>query len=120
MPHWLAAWYGAFAYSFSADCHHLRRRDRPQIALVPLIHRVQGRIRIVEFADLDLTDYNAPILGLRAEDAMDARALCQALVAALRRLPEGVDLVRLRKMPAYDRRQAKSAGRRWDARVPAR
>jgi CelD/BcsL family acetyltransferase involved in cellulose biosynthesis len=97
--HWLAAWYGAFEtvsplIAIIADA----ATDR-QLALLPLIHHVQRGIRIVGFADLDLTDYNAPILG--PHDAIDSRALCQALVAALCRLPDGVDLIRLRKMPAY-------------------
>jgi CelD/BcsL family acetyltransferase involved in cellulose biosynthesis len=98
--HWLAAWYGAFdAVSPLIAIISDAATDR-QVALVPLIHRVQRGTRIVEFADLDLTDYNAPILGFGAPpDAMDTRELCQALVAALRRLPDGVDLVRLRKMP---------------------
>jgi CelD/BcsL family acetyltransferase involved in cellulose biosynthesis len=96
--HWLAAWYGAFdtvspLIAIISDA----ATDR-QLVLVPLIHRVQRGIRIVEFADLDLTDYNAPVLGLG--DAIDPRALCRTLVAALRRLPDGVDLIRLRKMPA--------------------
>ena len=44
---------------------------------MPLIHRVQGGIRIVEFADLDLTDYNAPILGFGApHDADGKRGQC--------------------------------------------
>jgi CelD/BcsL family acetyltransferase involved in cellulose biosynthesis len=99
--HWLEAWYGAFdtvspLIAIISDA----ATDR-QIALVPLIRRVQTGVRIVEFADLDLTDYNAPILGFGApRDAVEAQAVCQALIAALRRLPDGVDLIRLRKMPA--------------------
>jgi CelD/BcsL family acetyltransferase involved in cellulose biosynthesis len=98
--HWLAAWYGAFdAVSPLIAIITDSATDR-HVALVPLIHRVQQGTRIVEFADLDLTDYNAPILGFGAPpDAMDSRALCQALLAALRSLPDGVDLIRLRKMP---------------------
>jgi CelD/BcsL family acetyltransferase involved in cellulose biosynthesis len=97
--HWLAAWYGAFAAASPLIAIISDTVTDRQVALVPLIHRMKGGIRIVEFADLDLTDYNAPILGPR--DAMDARVLCRALMAALRKLPEGVDLIRLRKMPAY-------------------
>jgi CelD/BcsL family acetyltransferase involved in cellulose biosynthesis len=97
-PHWLAAWYGAFdtiapLFAIISDTVTDRR-----VALVPLILRVRSGIRIVEFADFDLTDYNAPIMG--PLDAVDARVMCQALMAALRRLPEGIDLIRLRKMPA--------------------
>jgi CelD/BcsL family acetyltransferase involved in cellulose biosynthesis len=74
--------------------------DRP-IALVPLIRRVHGGIRIVEFPDLGLTDYNAPVLDFGApNDLAGARVLCRALLTALRKLPDGVDLVRLQKMPA--------------------
>ena len=68
--------------------------------LLPLIRRQQNGIRIVEFADLDLTDYNAPMLGSAApRDARAARALWRDLLAALRKLPGGADLIRLRKMP---------------------
>ena len=68
--------------------------------LLPLIRRRQNNIVIVEFADLDLTDYNAPILGAAApRDARAARALWRSLLSALRRMPEAADLVRLRKLP---------------------
>jgi CelD/BcsL family acetyltransferase involved in cellulose biosynthesis len=99
--HWLDAWYGAFDTVSPLIAVISDAATARQVALVPLIHRVLRGIRIVEFADLDITDYNAPILGFGATcDVMKSRVLCQALLAALRRLPEGVDLVRLRKMPA--------------------
>ena len=67
---------------------------------MPLIRRLQNGIRIVEFADLELTDYNAPMLTAAApRDAKVARALWRDLRAALRRMPGGADLIRLRKMP---------------------
>jgi CelD/BcsL family acetyltransferase involved in cellulose biosynthesis len=100
---WLDAWYQAFA---NVD------RVEPLIAIVsnaatlelaallPLVRRSQNGIRIVEFADLDLTDYNAPLLGAAApRDAGAARVLWRDLLAALRRLPGGADFIRLRKMP---------------------
>jgi CelD/BcsL family acetyltransferase involved in cellulose biosynthesis len=99
--YWLGAWYDAFrAVSplVAVVSDAVTGRD---IALVPLIHRVQRDIRVVEFADLGLTDFNAPILGLASPgEAAGARALCQALLAGLRRVPEGVDLLRMQKMPA--------------------
>jgi CelD/BcsL family acetyltransferase involved in cellulose biosynthesis len=98
---WLEAWYGAFA-----DAHPLMAivtdgaTDR-QVALVPLILRVRRGVRIVEFADLNVTDYNAPLLGFGVSlDPAESRQLCQALLRALRGLPGGVDLLRLQKMPA--------------------
>ncbi|HEX9471052.1 MAG TPA: GNAT family N-acetyltransferase [Bradyrhizobium sp.] len=99
--HWLNAWYGAFDTVSPLIAIISDAATGSEVALVPLIRRTQKGIRIVEFADLGLTDYNAPILGLDApRDVIGVRALCQALLAALRRLPEGVDLIRMRKMQA--------------------
>ncbi len=99
--HWLEAWYGAFASPLPLIAIITDTVTDRQVALVPLIRRVYRGVRIVEFADLNVTDYNAPILAAGAPlDEAQARALCQALVAALRKLPDGVDLIRLKKMPA--------------------
>jgi CelD/BcsL family acetyltransferase involved in cellulose biosynthesis len=98
---WLDAWYGAFDKASPVIAIISDSATDRQLALVPLIRRVENGIRIIEFADLGLTDYNAPILGLGASiDDAAARALGQALVAGLRRLPEGADLIRMQKMPS--------------------
>jgi CelD/BcsL family acetyltransferase involved in cellulose biosynthesis len=102
-PQWADAWYAAFAQSDGIT---------PLIAIVtdastgepalllPLIRRRQNHVTTIEFADLDLTDYNAPILGAAApRDAGAARMLWRSLLSALRRMPEKADLVRLRKVP---------------------
>jgi len=100
---WLDAWYKAFAglddvvplIAVVTDA-----ATGEPAALLPLIRRRHNGIRIVEFADLALTDYNAPMLGPMApRDAAAARALWRDLLAALRRMPGGADLIRLRKMP---------------------
>ena len=100
---WLDAWYAAFAnlphveplIAIISDAASLE-----QIALLPLVRRLQRGVRIVEFADLDLTDYNAPLMTASApRDAEAARVLWCDLKAALQRSPGGADLVRLRKMP---------------------
>jgi CelD/BcsL family acetyltransferase involved in cellulose biosynthesis len=102
-PQWCEAWYGAFAGAEDVEPLIAVVTDAAsgeQAALLPLIRRRQKGIRIVEFADLDLTDYNAPILGSAApRDARAARALWRGLRAALRRMPGGADLIRLRKLP---------------------
>jgi CelD/BcsL family acetyltransferase involved in cellulose biosynthesis len=102
-PRWLGAWYGAFCESGTLQpliAIVLDAATSEQIALLPLMRRVQGGIRIVEFADLGLTDYNAPLLARGAPgDAAGMAALGRALVAALRRAPGGADLLRLQKMP---------------------
>lgn len=102
-PQWCEAWYGAFAGTDDVEPVIAVVTDAAsgeQAALLPLIRRRQNGLRIVEFADLDLTDYNAPIWGSAApRDARAARALWRDLRAALRRMPGGADLIRLRKVP---------------------
>jgi CelD/BcsL family acetyltransferase involved in cellulose biosynthesis len=98
---WLQAWYGAFADTSGVEpliaVISSAATNEPAV-LLPLIRRTQNGIRIIEPADLDLTDYNAPLLGAAApRDAKAARAMWKELRAALRR--SGADLIRLRKMP---------------------
>jgi CelD/BcsL family acetyltransferase involved in cellulose biosynthesis len=100
---WLEAWYGAFAAVEHVEPLIAIVSDAAtgeQAVLLPLIRRTYKGIRIVEPADLDLTDYNAPLLGPAApRDAKAARAMWKELRGALHRLPGGADLIRLRKMP---------------------
>ena len=101
-PHWYAAWYDAFATADGVEPVIAIVTDAStgeQAVLLPLIRRRQKNISIVEFADLDLTDYNAPILGPAApRDAKTARAFWRELRTALRRMRGGADLIRLRKV----------------------
>lgn len=98
---WYAAWYGAFAGEAETLVAIVSDAATGEPALLlPLIRRRQNGIRLVEFADLDLTDYNAPLLGPAApRDAKSARAMWRDLRRALRRMPGGADLIRLRKIP---------------------
>lgn len=100
---WLDAWYGAFANIDNVEpliAIISNAATSEQAVLLPLIRRMHKGIRIVEPADLDLTDYNAPVLGAAApRDAKAARAMWKDLRDALIRLPGGADLIRLRKMP---------------------
>lgn len=100
-PIWLETWYDAFGKTSPLIAIVTDSFIGRPIVLVPLIVRLYHGLRVVEFADLNVTDYNAPLLarGMTA-DAAEARAIGQALVAALRKLPGSADLVRLRKMPA--------------------
>ncbi|MBR1250351.1 GNAT family N-acetyltransferase [Bradyrhizobium sp. AUGA SZCCT0169] len=100
---WLAAWYGAFAGQPDIEPLVATVRDRAtgEVALLlPLIRRKLKRVCVVEFADLELTDYNAPLLGPAAPREPKAAAiLWRELRLALRRLPGGADLIRFKKMP---------------------
>jgi CelD/BcsL family acetyltransferase involved in cellulose biosynthesis len=101
-PQWYEAWYAAFADSDDISpviAIVMDAATGEPAALLPLIRRRHGRIKIIEFADLDLTDYNAPLLGPAApRDALAVRAFWRDLRAALRKLPGGADLIRLRKV----------------------
>lgn len=69
--------------------------------MLPLIARRVGGLRVVEFADLGISDYNFPILGPAAPRSPGAAAAAwRAIVACL---PHAADLVRLSKLPvAFD------------------
>jgi len=99
--YWLEAWYQAFddvAPLIAVISDSATGKD---IAMVPMISHVRRGIRIVEFADLGVSDNNAPIVAPDAAlDAAAANAIGMALVEALRALPDRFDLLRLRKMPA--------------------
>jgi CelD/BcsL family acetyltransferase involved in cellulose biosynthesis len=99
---WCEAWYAAFAYTDGVSPVIAFVTDAATgepAALLPLIRHRQGSIRTIEFADLDLTDYNAPLLGTAApRDTAAARAFWRDLRAALRKLPGGADLIRFRKV----------------------
>jgi CelD/BcsL family acetyltransferase involved in cellulose biosynthesis len=97
---WLGAWYGAFTEVEPVIAVITDARTLERVALLPLVRRARRGVRIIEFADLDLTDYNAPLLGPAApRDAAGAQAVWQGLLAALKRMQGGADLIRLRKLP---------------------
>lgn len=100
--YWLAAWYEAF-HDFAPLIAVISDASTGKdIAIVPMISHVRRGIRVVEFADLGVSDYNAPIVALDAAlDAATAEAIGKALVEALRALPDRLDLLRLKKMPAH-------------------
>jgi CelD/BcsL family acetyltransferase involved in cellulose biosynthesis len=100
-PRWLASWYSAFAATSVEPLVALisDAGSSGQIAMLPLIRHRRRGVRIVEFADLDLTDNNAPLLAALAYDPAISEKIWPALRKALRRAPGGVDVIRFRKMP---------------------
>lgn len=98
---WLGAWYEAFRDVAPLIAVISDVATGGDIAVVPMISHIRRGIRIVEFADLGVSDNNAPILALDAAlDAGAANAINKALIDALRALPDRFDLLRLKKMPA--------------------
>lgn len=99
--YWLDAWYEAFHDVAPLIAVIFDVATGKDIAIVPMISHIRRGIRIVEFADLGVSDNNAPILALDAAlDAGVPDAINDALIDALRALPDRFDLLRLRKMPA--------------------
>jgi CelD/BcsL family acetyltransferase involved in cellulose biosynthesis len=95
---WLTAWYETHGrgpdvtplfVTIVDDTH----RD---VAAFPLVMRHCGGLRIIEAADAEITDYNAPLLSdLAPQTAADARRLMAALKQAL----PPADLLVIRKSP---------------------
>lgn len=95
---WLRAWYATVGRTIGTPLliSVLDRRSGELAAMLPLVLRTGGRLRIVEFTDDGVSDANAPILGPAApRDAADAQAMWEAMGAAL----AGTDVVRFTKMP---------------------
>lgn len=99
-PRWLTAWYATLGTQpgrqplFASVAR--RGDDRPLMALPLLLHR-RGGLRRIEFADLGVTDYVAPLL---APDCPDDPGHVQAMFAALRRALPPADMFCVHKMPA--------------------
>jgi CelD/BcsL family acetyltransferase involved in cellulose biosynthesis len=96
---WLSAWYATLGENTEIEPLAVTLSDAAtgeDIIALPLQRHRSGRLRIIEFADHGLTDYNAPILGAGApRDAAGARRVMEALRAAL----PPADLLRFTKMP---------------------
>lgn len=95
---WLDAWYRAFARTREAAplIVTVRARSGDLAMALPLVARTHHGLRVAEFADLNLTDYNAPLLGPAAPTAPAEAA---KLWTAVRHALSGIDLLRLKKMP---------------------
>lgn len=98
-PGWLSAWYATVAAPEGAEPLLVEVFDRgsgAHVMTLPLV-RIGGQsLSRIEFADLGVTDYNAPMLGPAApESAAEAAVLWKQIRKAL----PGADVVHFRKMP---------------------
>ena len=98
---WLMPWYRIVAPRFKASPLFVtvsqRETHRP-LMFFPLCLRLRRGLRIVEFADLGVSDYNAPIMapGL----ALDGEAMKTLWKDICRSLPRA-DIVRFTKVPEF-------------------
>ncbi|CAN1503536.1 COG5653 Protein involved in cellulose biosynthesis (CelD) [Rhabdaerophilaceae bacterium] len=97
-PFWLAAWFSTMSCPSILGRYWLELRDSTGAPLLgmPLVLRQEASLRVLEGADLLLTDYNAPVIFQRAEasglsPAAYWSALCNAIPQA--------DVLRLHRMP---------------------
>ncbi|MCX5495972.1 GNAT family N-acetyltransferase [Kaistia dalseonensis] len=94
---WLARWYETFGSRPGVTpvlVHVADAAGRPALGL-PLVIRKVGGLRQLEFADLDVSDYNAPLAGIAApQDRREALALW----AAIRKALPAADCVLFEKM----------------------
>ena len=96
---WLGAWYGAVGARHDVEPVIVLAREAAggELALaLPLVRRQHGRLFRIEFADLGVTDYNAPVLGSKLpNDASGFLRLWREIRGAL----PSADLLSLDKMP---------------------
>lgn len=99
-PQWLEAWYATLGSQPGRQplFASISRRDDGRVLLaLPLLSYRESGLRRIEFADLGVTDYAAPLLAHGCpDDAEHARAMFDSL----RRVLPRADVFRIHKMPA--------------------
>lgn len=105
-PIWLHRLYRDLAPRLGAEplIVAARRRGTGELAMVlPLVRRKRGSLRVIEFADLEVSDYAAPVCDPAALGELASERVAREVRAQLRPF----DLVRVKKLvdgaPALDR-----------------
>ena len=116
-PAWLAHLYGTLAPAVAARplVVTVRAPEGRLLALLPLVRRRTGIVRRVEFADLGVSDYAAPVLD---RDHGDAVLRDPAVSAAIRAAVGPVDLLRIDKVLGSPSRVAALVGASQTVRHP--
>jgi CelD/BcsL family acetyltransferase involved in cellulose biosynthesis len=98
-PLWLAALYGKLLAANDATplVIVVRRADRSLAMVLPLLKRRYAALSVVEFADLRVSDFVAPVAARPSFEAILADA---ALLRRLRSLLKPYDLLRIGKLEA--------------------
>jgi len=95
-----AAWTQHIAPAHAISWHVMIVRDRRRgrlVMILPLCLRMQDGLRVIEGADLEVSDYIAPVMGA---DFYPSTAEVSAIWGEARKLLPAADLIRLSKMPA--------------------
>ncbi|HMN70527.1 MAG TPA: GNAT family N-acetyltransferase [Rhodoblastus sp.] len=96
---WLEPWYAIVAPHFGASPLIVRVRDRlsgAPLMLLPLARRRESGLALVEFADLGVSDYHAPLF---APEMSELRGQAPALWTRIQAALRPADLFRFEKVP---------------------
>lgn len=98
-PQWLEAWFatlGAQPGRQPLFASIVRNTDGQLMLALPLVLHQIGALRHIEFADLGVTDYTAPLLSMECpNDAEETAAMIEALLRAL----PAADVLSAKKIP---------------------
>ncbi|MDG1937275.1 MAG: GNAT family N-acetyltransferase [Pseudomonadales bacterium] len=97
-PLWFAAWYATIGAQQNITCLPVELQDESGafFAAVPLIMKRDKGLKIIEFADLGVTDYNAIFfVGNARSEHYDPLVI----IAAIKQSLPFADLINLKKMP---------------------
>jgi CelD/BcsL family acetyltransferase involved in cellulose biosynthesis len=96
---WLATWYNTLGQTGGEPLvlTVIDRETHEVAAIFPLFRRREGGLRIIDFADGEVSDYNAPILGPAAPAGVGST---RAFWIATKHALSDADLIKFTKMPA--------------------
>ncbi|MBS0268732.1 MAG: GNAT family N-acetyltransferase [Proteobacteria bacterium] len=95
--HWIGNWYEAFTPTGIEPVivSVVERSSGRDLMMIPLIRHTQNGVRRIEFADLWITDYNAPLVRSDCDFQDFERVVWPAILQAL----PPADVLTLQKMP---------------------
>jgi CelD/BcsL family acetyltransferase involved in cellulose biosynthesis len=95
--HWIGNWYETFAAAGIEPVivSVVERSSGRDLMMIPLVRHTQNAIRRIEFADLWITDYNAPLMRSDCDFQGFEREIWPAILQAL----PPADVLTLQKMP---------------------
>lgn len=95
--HWIGNWYDSFTATGVEPVivNVVERSSGRDLMMIPLMRHSQNGIRRIEFADLWITDYNAPL----ARSDYDFQGFDQEIWPAILRALPPADVLTLQKMP---------------------
>jgi len=96
-PLWLDALYRGLARRLRCEpaVVTVRRRDGELILVLPLVRRVRGNLRMIQFADLEVSDYVAPICAPATYAELSG---CAEFATRVRTVLRPYDVIRVKKL----------------------